>query len=87
MLPGVEDEPDLLLDEGPEAVDGLLVEIGGEDPEHDLGPAEDGLPQLPGLLQLLKQFSALLNKLLNTNNFVKRKIGNSYYLYLMNINR
>ena len=52
---GAQDQADLLLDEAPKGVDGLVGEVLGEDAEDDLGPTEDGLAQLARLLQLLAQ--------------------------------
>ena len=55
MLPVLQDESDLLLDEAPEGLDTPGVEILGEDVEDGVAPPEDRLPQLPGLVQLLLQ--------------------------------
>ena len=55
MLPVLQDESDLLLDEASEGLDTPGVEILGEDVEDGVAPPEDRLPQLPGLVQLLLQ--------------------------------
>ena len=55
MLPVLQDESDLLLDEASECLHTPVVEVLGQDIEDGVSSPEDGLPQLPRLLQLLLQ--------------------------------
>ena len=55
MLPVLQDESDLLLDEASESLEAPGVEILGQDVEDGVASPEDGLPQLPGLVKLLLQ--------------------------------
>ena len=78
LLPRLQDEPDLLLDEPAEPVYRRLRQILPQQAEDEGGAAEDGLAQLPGLLQLLQQLTTLLCQLL-----LKYR---EYYNYLIHYN-
>ena len=60
VLPGLQDQADLLLDVAAEAVDGRLGQVLVENAEDSVGPPKDGLPQLSRLLQLFTQLLLLL---------------------------
>ncbi len=69
MLPGLQDEAYLLLDEGGESVQRRVRQVLAQDAKDDLGAAKDGLAQLARFLQLLAQLLTPLQKQLLKKNF------------------
>ncbi len=74
MLPGLQDEANLLLDEGGEGVQRRVGQVLAQDAKDDLGAAKDGLAQLARFLQLLAQLLTPLQKqLLKMNKILDEK--------------